>query len=115
MMDLKRDYGHRGLQIVVKLANIELTPEKPMYEGGTWHVEGQLVCFLLDPAPLFSAAIRPVLLPLSGYSPPIAHMKLTTNRTSIFAQLPYIIFPTPISHPADSASGSNHPLMIPLI
>jgi hypothetical protein len=26
----------------VKLANIELTPEKPEYEGGAWHVEGQL-------------------------------------------------------------------------
>lgn len=25
-----------------RLANIELTPEKPEYEGGTWHVEGQL-------------------------------------------------------------------------
>jgi len=37
-----RDYGHRGLQVIVKLANIELTPEKPEYEGGTWHVEGQL-------------------------------------------------------------------------
>jgi hypothetical protein len=43
-VDLKRDYSHRGLQIIVKLANIELTPEKPEYEGGTWHVEGQLVC-----------------------------------------------------------------------
>jgi hypothetical protein len=26
----------------VKLANIHLTPEKPSYDGGTWHVEGQL-------------------------------------------------------------------------
>jgi hypothetical protein len=33
--DLKRDYGHRGLQVIVKLANIELTPDKPVYEGGT--------------------------------------------------------------------------------
>jgi hypothetical protein len=41
-VDLRRDYGHRGLQIIVKFANIELTPEKPDYEGGTWHVEGQL-------------------------------------------------------------------------
>jgi hypothetical protein len=30
------------LQIIVKLANIDLTPEKPDYEGGNWHVEGQL-------------------------------------------------------------------------
>lgn len=42
-VDLKREYGDRGLQIIVKLANIHLTPEKPNYGGGTWHVEGQLV------------------------------------------------------------------------
>ncbi|KAJ2936892.1 hypothetical protein H1R20_g204, partial [Candolleomyces eurysporus] len=36
-------YGKQGrpLQVIVKLANIELTPEKPSYEGGSWHVEGQ--------------------------------------------------------------------------
>lgn len=28
------------LQMIFKLANIELTPEKPKYGGGTWHVEG---------------------------------------------------------------------------
>lgn len=28
------------LQVIVKLANIELTPENPRYEGGAWHVEG---------------------------------------------------------------------------
>lgn len=44
IMDIKKDYSQRGLQIIVKLANIELTPEKPTYEGGTWHVEGQMVC-----------------------------------------------------------------------
>ncbi len=42
-VDLKRDYGHRGLQVIVKLATICLTPEKPSYEGGSWHVEGQMV------------------------------------------------------------------------
>jgi hypothetical protein len=42
-VDLARDYAKRGLQIIVKLANIHLTPEKPEYAGGTWHVEGQLV------------------------------------------------------------------------
>lgn len=42
-VDLVRDYGNRGLQIIVKLANIHLTPENPTYEGGTWHVEGQQV------------------------------------------------------------------------
>ncbi|KAK2755668.1 hypothetical protein FQN54_005817 [Arachnomyces sp. PD_36] len=39
-VDLRRDY--EGLQVIVKLANIELTPEKPRYDGGTWHVEGQM-------------------------------------------------------------------------
>ncbi len=30
----------RKLQVICKLANIELTPEKPDYTGGSWHVEG---------------------------------------------------------------------------
>ncbi|GAA5999675.1 DUF4246 domain-containing protein [Rhodotorula paludigena] len=30
----------RKLQVIVKLANIHLTPEKPEYGGGVWHVEG---------------------------------------------------------------------------
>ncbi|KAF2113135.1 hypothetical protein BDV96DRAFT_664034 [Lophiotrema nucula] len=29
-------------QVFVKLANIYLTPEKPEYDGGSWHIEGQL-------------------------------------------------------------------------
>lgn len=44
VVDLKKDYSSTGLQIIVKLANIHLTPEKPEYSGGSWHVEGQLVC-----------------------------------------------------------------------
>lgn len=40
---LKEKYAARGLQVIVKLANIELTPERPEYTGGTWHVEGQMV------------------------------------------------------------------------
>lgn len=42
-LDLAGEFGTRGLQVIVKLANIELTPEKPNYAGGSWHVEGQLV------------------------------------------------------------------------
>ncbi|EMD35985.1 hypothetical protein CERSUDRAFT_124535 [Gelatoporia subvermispora B] len=30
----------RTIQVIVKLANIMLTPEKPAYAGGSWHVEG---------------------------------------------------------------------------
>ncbi|KAI0704792.1 hypothetical protein C8Q76DRAFT_861189 [Earliella scabrosa] len=32
----------RSLQVIVKLANIVLTPEKPKYPGGAWHVEGMV-------------------------------------------------------------------------
>ncbi|RXW19962.1 hypothetical protein EST38_g5891 [Candolleomyces aberdarensis] len=40
--NLKEKYGDLPLQVIVKLANIELTPEKPEYDGGTWHIEGKL-------------------------------------------------------------------------
>ncbi|KAF2226129.1 hypothetical protein BDZ85DRAFT_272677 [Elsinoe ampelina] len=39
---LKEAYGQEGLQVIVKLANIHLTPEKPNYTGGSWHIEGML-------------------------------------------------------------------------
>lgn len=45
-LSLRNLFREKGLQIIVKLANIELTPDKPRYEGGTWHVEGQLVSLL---------------------------------------------------------------------
>ncbi|UJR21058.1 hypothetical protein I4U23_024158 [Adineta vaga] len=34
------DLRGRKLQVIVKLANIILTPENPKYPGGVWHVEG---------------------------------------------------------------------------
>ncbi|KAF8601374.1 hypothetical protein BDV93DRAFT_524780 [Ceratobasidium sp. AG-I] len=30
----------RTIQVIVKLANIHLTPETPDYKGGSWHIEG---------------------------------------------------------------------------
>ena len=39
LVDLRKDFGK--LQIIVKLANIHLTSDKPEYKGGVWHVEGQ--------------------------------------------------------------------------
>ncbi|KAJ3344581.1 hypothetical protein HDU83_005077 [Entophlyctis luteolus] len=30
----------RSLQVIVKIANICLTPEKPIFNGGSWHLEG---------------------------------------------------------------------------
>ncbi|KAJ3545198.1 hypothetical protein NMY22_g2531 [Coprinellus aureogranulatus] len=40
---LKAALGNKPMQVIVKLANIELTPEKPEYKGGTCHVEGKMV------------------------------------------------------------------------
>ena len=45
--DIKREGGllyeaKDKLQVIVKLANIHLTPDKPTYDGGSWHIEGQL-------------------------------------------------------------------------
>jgi hypothetical protein len=41
----------KHLQVIVKIASIELTPDKPVYEGGTWHVEGMrnedIVCSVI--------------------------------------------------------------------
>ncbi|POR39597.1 Uncharacterized protein TPAR_00204 [Tolypocladium paradoxum] len=34
--------GTSRIQVIVKLANIHLTPDKPSYDGGSWHIEGQL-------------------------------------------------------------------------
>ncbi|MFG3037496.1 DUF4246 domain-containing protein [Streptomyces sp. NPDC048330] len=36
------DLRGRRLQVIAKLATIHLTPEKPEYAGGSWHVEGML-------------------------------------------------------------------------
>ncbi|WP_344497329.1 DUF4246 domain-containing protein [Streptomyces enissocaesilis] len=36
------DLRGRRLQVIVKLASIHLTPDKPEYPGGSWHVEGML-------------------------------------------------------------------------
>ncbi|KAF5536735.1 hypothetical protein FMEXI_10196 [Fusarium mexicanum] len=30
------------IQVIIKMANIHLTPKKPTYDGGSWNVEGQL-------------------------------------------------------------------------
>ncbi|OAL06822.1 hypothetical protein IQ06DRAFT_311930 [Phaeosphaeriaceae sp. SRC1lsM3a] len=35
-------YKESGLQIIVKMASIELTPSKPAFPAGSWHLEGQL-------------------------------------------------------------------------
>ncbi|KAJ8330017.1 hypothetical protein O5D80_001595 [Batrachochytrium dendrobatidis] len=32
----------RNLQVIVKLTNIQLTPSKPKYDEGNWHIEGPI-------------------------------------------------------------------------
>lgn len=39
---IQDDFRDEGLQIIIKLSSIELTPEKPKYEGVNWHIEGLL-------------------------------------------------------------------------
>ncbi|MFI6588438.1 DUF4246 domain-containing protein [Embleya sp. NPDC050493] len=36
------DLRGRRVQVIVKLATIHLTPDKPEYPGGSWHVEGMM-------------------------------------------------------------------------
>ncbi|QRV77245.1 hypothetical protein RhiJN_05260 [Ceratobasidium sp. AG-Ba] len=38
--DIWYSLGGKTIQVIVKLANIHLTPQKPEYAGGSWHVEG---------------------------------------------------------------------------
>ncbi|CAG7942647.1 unnamed protein product [Penicillium salamii] len=41
-LDLRKHFPKTNLQVIVKLANIELSPDNPTYKGGSWHIEGQL-------------------------------------------------------------------------
>lgn len=39
---IEDEFRKQGLQVIVKLSSIELTPENPEYPGGSWHLEGML-------------------------------------------------------------------------
>ena len=39
---LQDPFRKQGLQIIVKIDGIELTPEKPAYSGGGWQLGGQM-------------------------------------------------------------------------
>ena len=41
-VDLNKEYSHRGLQLITRLFNIEMSPETPSFQSG-WHGAGQLV------------------------------------------------------------------------
>ena len=40
-VDLKKEFWNVGLQMVLHVQDIDLTPEQPHYEGEDWHVQGQ--------------------------------------------------------------------------
>ena len=98
-VNLRQDFAESGLQVIVKLANIELTPESPEYGGGSWHVEGQLVSFEVPtprnqltryrtnvsvqrPYTTMTAKISPrILLPSANGHRPEGSARLTTPRT----------------------------------
>jgi len=42
-VDLKKEFWNTGLQMILHLRDIELSPENPEYEGEEWHVQGQTV------------------------------------------------------------------------
>lgn len=48
-VNLRNQFPKTKLQVIVKLANIELTTDNPEYEG-SWHLEGQLVSDLYPPS-----------------------------------------------------------------
>lgn len=87
LIDLRNRFREEGLQVIVKLANIELTPEKPEYEGGTWHIEGQLVG-----------------LPILRRRPLIANIK--PSRTNVYAQPPSTTMTARTSRKAHCLSAS---------
>lgn len=39
---LREKFKEKGLQVIVKMASIELTPEKPEFSAGSWHVSTPL-------------------------------------------------------------------------
>ena len=41
--DLRERFGHQGLQVIVKMTDIHLTPSQPSYDGSLWQVQGHLV------------------------------------------------------------------------
>jgi hypothetical protein len=77
--DLRKEFGGTGLQVIVKLANIELTAEKPEYGGGTWHVEGQLVrCILHGPYRQYLSLQPSCRMNISA----LQHFTITRRQTS---------------------------------
>jgi hypothetical protein len=81
-MDIQKQFGDTGLQVIVKLANIELSPEKPEYEGGSWHIEGQLV----NENQCKITCLSFILLTFSMYRMSASVQQLSTTTTAKISQ-----------------------------
>ena len=46
LVDLKKEFWNIGLQMVLHVQEISLTPLNPSYAGEKWHVQGQTVLYL---------------------------------------------------------------------
>lgn len=44
---LSKKFRDTGLQVIVKMASIELTPEKPIFPAGGWHVSNTFTTLFL--------------------------------------------------------------------
>lgn len=84
-VDLYRDHSKSGLQVIIKLANIHLTPKKPEYQGGSWHVEGQMVSIY---TPTVRSRTDPKLIDLPRTNTYVPRRSITmTAKTSLKATL----------------------------
>jgi hypothetical protein len=99
-IDLLEEFKDSGLQVIVKLANIELTPENPEYEGGSWHIEGQLVSL---PVILYSS-LGLILLRMNGFvQRPSTTTTAKTSRKAPFASAIGLEHASPTSSPTNKA------------
>lgn len=82
LFNLRKKFSKRGLQVIVKLANIELMPEKPLYSGGTWHVEGQLNEHICATALYYysSANITPSSLAFRQHTGGFTHGRIVSRQ-----------------------------------
>lgn len=42
VIQLEETFRNQGLQVIIRISSIELTPENPKYHGSTWELEGQM-------------------------------------------------------------------------
>lgn len=82
-LDFRKHFPDTKFQVIVKLANIELKPGKPNYEGGTWHMEGQLVSELWSRLICFDRFVLTILAYAPSRMSASSRRPFTTTTTRI--------------------------------